>query len=91
MTPNWNSYFRRIRASHQMDKHDVVEACRLGGLEVSASRAESWSRGVQGQDAERGKRRSIAMTEAEFEAFTNGLPLWARETYQATRESDGHS
>lgn len=79
---DWNRYFRRIRITHQMTKQDVVECCRLGGLTISASRAEAWARGVQGERLERGDHRSTAMTEAEFEAFTAGLVDWAREAYK---------
>lgn len=74
----YNRYFRRVRISHRMSKHDVVVACQRGGLEITPSRAEAWARGEQ--DA----RRHIAMSEAEFEAFTRGLVDWAREAYRDT-------
>lgn len=64
--------------SHRMTKLDVVEVCRAGGLEVSASRAEAWKRA-----ANQGKRRYTPITEAEFEAFTAGLVEWARTAYAA--------
>ncbi|MPM20185.1 hypothetical protein SDC9_66614 [bioreactor metagenome] len=73
----WNRWFRRIRASHRMTRHDVVACCRLGGADVSASRAEAWSRRAGGDS-----RRSGAMTRDDFEAFTAGLVDWAREAYK---------
>lgn len=74
---DWNIYFKRIRTSHQMTRGDVVEACRLGGLDITTSRAEGWSRGASDT------RRHVAMTDAEFDAFTSGLVDWAREAYAA--------
>lgn len=73
---NFNRYFKRISASHRMRKHDVVKCCALGGLEITASRAEGWRRG------EHDERRFLAMSEAEFEAFTSGLIKWGIETYE---------
>lgn len=72
----WNLYFRRIRSSHELDKREVQECCRLGGLEITVSRAEGWSR----TDA----RRSTVMTEAEFDAFTQGLVQWAGRSREET-------
>lgn len=70
---DYSLYFRRIRASHRMTKHDVVACCALGGIEITVSRAEGWNRNDE--------RRHTAMTAAEFDAFTAGLPQWARENY----------
>ena len=64
-----------------MSRDDVVECVRLGGLEITRSRAEAWSRGKQGGALERGARRSSPMTEAQFDAFTAGLIPWARGAY----------
>lgn len=77
----FNTWFRQIRLSHRMDRRDIVACCALGGLEISASRAESWMRGVQGGALDRGARRSTAMTEPEFTAFVAGLPDWSRQAY----------
>lgn len=77
----WNRPFRLIRASHEMSKHDVVEACRHGGVEITASRAEAWARTWRGGTPDRGDRRSTAMTEAEFMGFVAGLVTWARGHY----------
>ena len=71
----YNRWYRRISMSHRLTKSDTVECCRLGGLEISVSRAEGWKRGVSDS------RRHVAMTDAEFEAFTSGLVEWARGVY----------
>ena len=73
---NWNTYFNRIRMSHKMERHDVVAACRAGGLEITASRAEGWARGSSDT------RRHVRMAAEEFDAFTRGLVEWAREVYR---------
>ena len=70
-----NQYYKRIRLSHRMDRADVVRCCALGGLEITPSRAEAWSRSPSDT------RRHIMMTEPEFDAFTAGLPQWAAENY----------
>lgn len=75
---DWNKYFTRIRTSHEMVRQDVVEACRLGGLEITASRAEGWARNPSDT------RRHVRMTAEEFDAFTRGLVEWAREVYRET-------
>lgn len=69
----YNRWFRRIKTSHAMTRADIVECCRLGGLEISGSMADAWSRRA-GTDA----RRANPMTEAQFEAFTAGLVDWIR-------------
>lgn len=75
---DWNAYYKRVRTSHKMERGEVVEACRLGGLEISVSRAEGWARGPS--DA----RRHVCMTESDFDAFTRGVVEWAREAYRDT-------
>lgn len=79
---DWNSHFRRIAGSHKMSREEVVECLRLGGMEISRSRADGWRRGLQGGTLERGARRSTIMSEAEFDAFTSGLIPWARAAYR---------
>lgn len=73
--PNYNAYLKKIRSSHAMQREDVLRCCVLGGLEITNSRAEGWAR------AESDGRRFIRMGRAEFEAFLDGLPAWAAETY----------
>ena len=80
----WNRLFRSIRASHEMSKHDVVDCCRHGGIEITGSRAEAWARARRGGTLDRGERRSTAMTEAEFAGFVAGLVTWARGHYDNT-------
>lgn len=69
----WNVYYARIRNSLVMSKQDVVAACRLGGLEITVSRAEGWSRPTSDV------RRYVKMYESDFDAFTKGLPEWGRQ------------
>ncbi|KWT70748.1 hypothetical protein APY04_0809 [Hyphomicrobium sulfonivorans] len=71
--PTYNMWFKRIRLSHAMSRRDVVEAMRLGGVEVSSSRADRWTR------ADGDSRRGATMTEDEFDAFTRGLVEWTKE------------
>ena len=70
---NWNGYYKRIRTAMELDRDDVVACCQLGGLEITRSRAEGWARG------EHDRRRHVAMTEAEFDAFTVGLVEWTKQ------------
>lgn len=70
----YNRWFRRIKTSHAMSRAEIVECCRLGGLEISGSMADAWAR-KSGTDA----RRAAPMTELQFEAFTAGLVDWIRE------------
>lgn len=74
---DWNTHFRRICMSHRLVKADIVECCRLGGIEISLSKAEAWRRSAASRH-----RHVTAMTEAEFDAFTYGLVEWAREAYR---------
>lgn len=69
----YNRWFRRIKTSHAMNRSEIVECCRLGGMEISGSMADAWGRNA-GADA----RRSAPMTEEQFEAFTAGLVDWIR-------------
>jgi len=75
---SWNTHFRRIVGSHEMSRDEIVECLRLGGMEISRSRADAWRRGWQGGTLERGARRSTPMSESEFDAFTSGLIEWAK-------------
>lgn len=56
---DWNSHFRRIAGSHKMSREEVVECLRLGGMEISRSRADGWRRGLQGGTLERGARAHL--------------------------------
>lgn len=75
---DWNAHYRRVRTSHKMDRQEVVECCRLGGMEISVSRAEGWARGIGDT------RRHVRMTAEDFDAFTGGLVDWARKAYRDT-------
>ncbi|OWJ71862.1 hypothetical protein CDV50_08595 [Haematobacter massiliensis] len=77
----YNRWFRRIKTSHAMSRSDIVKCCRIGGAEISPSTADAWAR-RQSSDT----RRSVAMTEEQFESFTAGLVDWARSTYRETRD-----
>lgn len=68
----YGTWFKRIRLSLSLSRADVVEIMRLGGIEVSSSRADGWSR--PSSDA----RRATTMTEREFDAFTSGLVEWTK-------------
>lgn len=74
---DWNQHYKRISISHRMSRADVVECCRLGGLDITPSRAEGWSRGRSDT------RRHVVMSGADFEAFTRGLVEWARQAYRS--------
>lgn len=76
----YNRWLRRIVMSHRLRKHEIAECCRRGGMTISASRAEGWTRGASDT------RRHVTMTEAEFDAFTSGLVDWAREAYAGASE-----
>ena len=67
----FNRYYKRIRLAFDMTEDDVVECCRLGGLQVSRSRPNGWNRSPDD------KRRYVRMREDDFEAFTAGLPEWS--------------
>lgn len=58
----------------ELTRHDVTAIMRIGGIDVSSSRADGWARKRDAPD----DRRTV-MTEAEFEAFTTGLVEWARD------------
>lgn len=77
----WNTYYKRVRVALSLSYPEVVEICRLGGLTITRSRAEGWSRGVAD------KRRFVRMSEAEFDAFTRGLPGWASDNVCEDQDS----
>lgn len=66
-----NVQYNRIRKSHNLDRQQVAEMCRVGGLTVSSSKVQGWQ---QGRDS----GRFVKITEADFDAFTYGLAEWAR-------------
>ena len=70
----YNRWFRRIKTSHAMSRPDIIECCRIGGMEISSSTADAWARRIGGE-----RRRAAPMSEAQFEAFTAGLVEWIRE------------
>lgn len=72
MDDRFNRWFKRIRIVMELDRRDVVGIMRLGGIEISLSRADGWQRS---QDD---TTRRTLMTEPEFEAFTIGLVEWKR-------------
>lgn len=74
---DWNGHFKRIRLALSLDLAEVVDICRAGGIEIAVSRVEGWKRNP------RDNRRYVVMSEAEFDAFTAGLPEWARENIDA--------
>lgn len=72
---DWNVYYKRVRTSLALSYPEVVAVCRMGGLEITRSRAEGWNRGPADT------RRFVTMSESEFDAFTIGLVEWARENF----------
>lgn len=68
-------WYKRLRLALDLDRNDVVEVMRLGGVEISKSRADAWARGRPAAD-ERGVRQT--MTASEFDAFTRGLVEWSK-------------
>jgi uncharacterized protein YehS (DUF1456 family) len=75
---DWNRHYKRVRGALRLTYPEVVDVCRLGGLEITRSRAEGWNRG------EDDVRRFVKMTEAEFDAFTRGLMDWSRENMETS-------
>ncbi len=71
----YSTWYKRLRLALDLDRHDVVEIMRLGGVEISKSRADAWARGTQAAD-ERGVRQT--MTRDEFDAFTRGIAAWSK-------------
>lgn len=68
----FNSWYNRVRMSMGLDKRNVFEIMRLGGVECSLSEIEGWQR------READTRRHRTMTEQQFDAFTSGLVEWTR-------------
>lgn len=74
MTDNrYSRWFQRVRIALELTRHDVVAIVAAGGVTVSSSRADGWSRNRDASD----DRRTV-MTEPEFDAFTVGLVEWSR-------------
>lgn len=68
----WNRRFKRIRLAMELSRGDVVECMRIGGVNVSGSRADGWSR------LQTDETRRTLMSEAEFDAFLFGIAEWAK-------------
>ncbi len=69
---NYKTWFKRIRMAFELNRREVVEIMKIGGMPVSSSHIDGWAR--PGNDAQ----RSRPMTEAEFDAFTFGLVEWSK-------------
>jgi hypothetical protein len=65
-------WYKMIRTVHELNRKQVVEIMRLGGIEISGSRADGWVR----SQADTHRRNLI--TPDEFEAFLAGLLKWTR-------------
>ena len=39
---DWNTHYKRIAAALRISYPEVVEICRIGGIEITRSRAEGW-------------------------------------------------
>lgn len=76
--PDYGRWYKRIRISHRLTRDDTVEIMRLGGVVITRNRADAYQR--SDDDASRGRKDGapVRMTEAEFDAFTNGLVTWTR-------------
>jgi len=70
----FSRWFQRVRISLRLNRHDVVDIMSRGGIAISSSRADGWTRPRDGRDD-----RTTVMGEDEFEAFTRGLVEWARD------------
>lgn len=80
--------FKLLKSALSLSSADVVEIVGLGGLVVSKTRADLWSRGTgakknaSGNSDMRGSRisRSAEIKEDEFHAFCIGLKPWLDKT-----------
>ena len=89
-----NPVMRRVCGAFQLSRRDVVDICRLGGLEISASKADGWKRGAQtyrnpdagSRDPEDLERRDKSVSDAEFAAFWRGLTIWLHNETMETDE-----
>ena len=76
-----NKNFKRLRAALALSRSDVSEIMRLGGIEVSSSRADAWGRGESSEKwsgTGQGQRRMAPMSDDEFDAFCGGLVEWVK-------------
>lgn len=81
-----NAAFRWARSAFRLDKNDVVEVCRMGGLTISKSKADGWGRNPETRrpgkgmpGSKQGERRGKPITDDEWNAFWNGLGIWLHE------------
>lgn len=73
-----------IAAALELNRKNIAEIVTRGGVETSASRADSWMRSAgatknaTGNSAVAGSKinRSATITETEFTAFCVGLKPW---------------
>lgn len=80
-----NQNFKRIRAALELSRDDVVEVMRLGGVDVSKSRADAWGRGESAEKwsgTGQGQKRMAPMSNEEFDAFCSGLAEWMKNDNQ---------
>lgn len=90
-----NPVIRRVCGAFQLGRRDVVDICRLGGLEISGSRADGWRRGAGtyrkpdagSHDPGNLERRDKPVGDDEFAAFWRGLALWLHDSSGRDAES----
>jgi len=73
LTDRNNVNFKRLKLAFEFGEDEVVELCRLAGLEIAKDRVRRWARSP---DAGSGKYTS--MSDAEFDAFCEGVLLLMR-------------
>lgn len=76
-----NQNYKRLRAALGLSRDDVVEVLRLGGVDVSKSRADAWGRGEAAEKwsgTGQGQRRMAPMSDEEFDSFCAGLVEWMK-------------
>lgn len=79
-----NSAFRRVARALRLTRHDVVDICAFGGVEVSASKADGWRRGEKSyrkpdprsHNPNELERRDKPISDSDWSAFWRGLDIW---------------
>jgi len=66
---NLNAEYKKLRLALELNRHDVVEICRLGGVDVSASQADGWARRSD-------SAKFVVMTREQYYGFLDGLVIW---------------
>ena len=80
---NHNNPLKRIAGALLLDRKQIRDICALGGISISANKADCWRRSLNAQrerqQSGETERRDKIMSDSEWIGFWRGLDIWLHQ------------